>query len=100
MIATHFDALIDAVGRTVADADRVAAWGSHLADVLAGEPADDPVDQRLAGNRHGRLRAELGERKKPCTLSAAEHERQDFVVQRHRIAANGTPLCRGDVTSV
>jgi D-sedoheptulose 7-phosphate isomerase len=36
MIATHFDALIDAVGRTVADADRVAAWGSHLADVLAG----------------------------------------------------------------
>ncbi|MCW2559496.1 MAG: hypothetical protein JWP55_3460 [Mycobacterium sp.] len=36
MIATHFDALIDAVGRTAADVDRVTAWGSHLAGVLAG----------------------------------------------------------------
>jgi D-sedoheptulose 7-phosphate isomerase len=36
MIATHFDELIDAVGRTIADVDRVTAWGRHLAEVLAG----------------------------------------------------------------
>jgi D-sedoheptulose 7-phosphate isomerase len=36
VIATHFDDLIDAVGRTSADVDRVTQWGRHLAGVLTG----------------------------------------------------------------
>ncbi|MFC7673407.1 SIS domain-containing protein [Mycolicibacterium sp. GCM10028919] len=34
MIATNFDALIEAVDRTKVDIDRVTSWGQRLADVL------------------------------------------------------------------
>ena len=36
MIATHLEALVDTIGRSTADVDRVTSWGHHLAEVLVG----------------------------------------------------------------
>jgi hypothetical protein len=49
--------------------------------------ADRDVDEAvLAGDRDRRLRTKLGEREEPRALTAAEHERQNFIVKRHRIS--------------
>ena len=70
-------------------------------DVGVQAVADRDVDQAvLAADRDRRLRTKLRERKQPRALTAAEHERQDFVVERHRTAWNATPARPPRVTSV
>jgi D-sedoheptulose 7-phosphate isomerase len=66
MITTHFDALVDAIGRTSAEVDRVTEWGAHLADVLAGggrllacgNGGSAAEAQHLTAELVGRFRAE------------------------------------------
>jgi D-sedoheptulose 7-phosphate isomerase len=66
MIASHFEALRDAVGRTAADAGRVDAWGEHLARVLTsggrllacGNGGSAAEAQHLTAELVGRFRAE------------------------------------------
>ena len=54
-------------------------------DVGVQAVADRDVDQPvLAADRHRRLRAVLREREEPGSLAAAEDDRQNFVVHRHR----------------
>ena len=51
------------------------------ADVRVQAVADRDVDQPvLAGDRHGRLRSELRQRKQPRALAAAKDDGEDFVV--------------------
>ena len=53
-------------------------------DVGVHAVADGDVDQAvLAANRHGRLRAMLGEWKEPCAPAAAEDKREHLVVHGH-----------------
>src|SRR6185503_21377830 len=55
------------------------------ADVGVQAVADRNVDQAIfAGDRHGGLRTQLREREEARTLPAAEHESEDFVIERHR----------------
>ena len=56
-------------------------------DVGVQAVADRDVDEAvLARNRHRRLRSELGQREEPRALSAAEHERENFVVKGHQVS--------------
>ena len=55
-------------------------------DVGVQAVADRDVDEAVfARNRHRRLRSELRQREEPRALSAAEHERENFVVKSHRL---------------
>ena len=66
MIATHFDALVEAVGRTAADVDRVTAWGHQLAEVFesggrllaCGNGGSAAEAQHLTAELVGRFRGE------------------------------------------
>ena len=53
-------------------------------DVRVEAVADGDVDEPvLSANRHGGLGPQLGERKQPAALTAAEDQREDFVVGGH-----------------
>ena len=51
----------------------------------AGEPADDAARQRLAVDRHRRLRAHVGERPEPGAETGRQHERAR---QAHALPSN------------
>ena len=46
----------------------------EVGDAVRGEPGDDPPDHRLAGDRDGGLRADVGQGTKPRTKTGGEHE--------------------------
>ena len=52
----------------------------RLADALASQPEEDASDERVAIDRHGRFRADVGERAQP----RAETGRQDEGGRDHR----------------
>ena len=96
MIATHFDALIDAVGRTAGDVDRVTAWGTHLAGVLAAAAGywrgqrwkcrgGTASDRRTRGKIPRRTRPAVGD------LAARRHLRADRDRQRLRRGGDVRP---------
>ena len=71
------------------------------ADVGVQAVADRDVDEAvLAADRHRRLRAELRQRKQPRALSAAEDERENFVVHSHQVHECVHRQTAVDVTAV
>ena len=93
---------IEGVGRAdvAVQADRVELR-EH---VEAVQPAVDAVRQRdvdqpiLAGHRHRRLRAVLGQRIQPRALSAAEHQGDTFFMPKPRSVLR--PNCDRQLSSV